>query len=386
MEQSKPCRQERGGLSIARSLLIAVIVTFAVTTLIAFSMGHFSPLALAYSFLYGSCYAVACGGLMMAALPRLMRSTEHFAYGLQLTVYFLAVLLLSVPGTLLANAALIIMGLETPADFWENVRIGGRIAAVISLINAAGFLIYERKQHQIQETQARLRDEELAREAALRGAAQAKIQSLESRIRPHFLFNTLNSISSLIQSDPQRADAMVQKLASLLRFSLDSEHRGLAPLEEELKIVREYLEIEQTRFGGRLRFELDVPDELSNAAVPPLSIQTLVENSVKYAVSPRRDGGVIGVRARAHGVDLVIDVWDDGPGFEVSAILPGHGIDTLQRRLETLFGATAGLELPEREEGVGCIARFRLPLQTEPGGSATAVTEIETEAWPVREG
>src|SRR5205823_3935058 len=124
------------------------------------------------------------------------------------------------------------------------------------------------------------------RERALKLATEARLSSLESRIHPHFLFNTLNSISSLIQEDPVRAERLIERMAALLRFSLDSTNAGLVPLYQEMKIVRDYLEIERARFGDRLGFEVNIPAEFDRFEVPPLAIQTLVENSVKYAVSP----------------------------------------------------------------------------------------------------
>jgi LytS/YehU family sensor histidine kinase len=112
--------------------------------------------------------------------------------------------------------------------------------------------------------------------------AQARLESLEARVRPHFLFNALNSIAALIPEDPALAERVMVKLADLLRYSLDSEFRSKVMLEKELKVITDYLEIETTRFGPRLRYLVDVPPELLETQVPPFCLQTLVENSVKY--------------------------------------------------------------------------------------------------------
>jgi LytS/YehU family sensor histidine kinase len=151
-------------------------------------------------------------------------------------------------------------------------------------------------------------------------------------------------------------------MAALLRFSLDSGQAGLVPLHQEMKIVRDYLEIERARFGDRLRFEVEIPAELEHFEVPPLSIQTLVENSVKFAVAPRREGGVIRVTAAktANGVDL--NVWDDGPGFTIDAVLAGHGLDNLQARLLTLFGIESALGI--RNTGTGMFVTISMPQLT----------------------
>jgi LytS/YehU family sensor histidine kinase len=122
----------------------------------------------------------------------------------------------------------------------------------------------------------------------------------------------------------------VERLAGLLRYSLDSQRARSVPLRQEMRVVGDYLEIERTRFAERLRYTTDVPPELCDAEVPPFVVQTLVENSVKYAVAPSRTGGEIRVAVRAAGEALVLEVSDDGPGpgFDGQAIAAGHGLDT----------------------------------------------------------
>ena len=174
--------------------------------------------------------------------------------------------------------------------------------------------------------------------------------SLESRVHPHFLFNTLNSISALVREDPAEAERMIERLAALLRYSLDSELAGVVALREELRIVRDYLEIEKVRFGDRLRYRIEADEAAVSQTVPALSVQTLVENSVKYAVGALRDGAEIVVSARVEDGRLRVEVSDDGPGFEpASSLKPGHGLDLLQHRLTSLFGSSASLEMTARE-------------------------------------
>jgi LytS/YehU family sensor histidine kinase len=177
---------------------------------------------------------------------------------------------------------------------------------------------------------------------------QARLSSLESRIHPHFLFNTLNSISALIREDPRKAERTVERLAALLRYSLDHNAGGLVPLHRELHVVEDYLEIEKTRFGDRLRFAVDVPAELADLDVPPLALQTLVENSIKHAVAPNRQGGEIAVRARLVSGSLVLEVSDDGPGFDHADIAQGHGLENLRERLAALFESEGRLEIARR--------------------------------------
>jgi LytS/YehU family sensor histidine kinase len=203
---------------------------------------------------------------------------------------------------------------------------------------------------QLVRTTLELRTKELAEERARKIATEAQLRSLESRIQPHFLLNTLNSISSLIREDPARAERMVERLAALLRFSLDANRANVIPLSRELKIVRDYLEIEKARFGERLRYSIDAPQETSDLEVPPMAVQTLVENSVKHGVAPRREGGAIRIQARLCDQRLVLEISDDGPGFDQDALQSGHGLDLLQGRLAVLFGEQARLAI-RRSDG-----------------------------------
>ena len=191
-----------------------------------------------------------------------------------------------------------------------------------------------------------LRTKERDEADAHRLAAEAQLASLESRVDPHFLFNTLNSVSELVHENPAAAERVVGQLASLMRSSLDRGASALVPLEEELGFVQNYLDIERVRFGRRLRYELSIGENAARTPVPRLSLQTLVENCVKYAVSSRQEGASIVVRATmAHGRTR-IEVEDDGPGFDGSSLMSlpgGHGLALLDARLRMQFGTRAAM-------------------------------------------
>ncbi|MGA3343977.1 MAG: histidine kinase [Terracidiphilus sp.] len=209
---------------------------------------------------------------------------------------------------------------------------------------------FETLQYKLQAAALELRTRQVEQERAYKLLAEARLTALESRIHPHFLFNTLNSIAALIPKDPQLAEDTVGKLASLLRFSLNANQSGLVPLSQELKIVRDYLEIEKTRFGPRLKYEVKAPTALSDAKVPPLSLQSLVENAVKHVVSKRQQGATIQIVAAGDGGRILLEVIDDGPGFALEAITPEHGLGNLIARLELLFGAEGRLEVTRENE------------------------------------
>jgi two-component system sensor histidine kinase AlgZ len=168
-------------------------------------------------------------------------------------------------------------------------------------------------------------------------------QSLESRVNPHFFFNTLNSIAALTREDAARAERMTTQLASLMRSSLDQSSTPLVPLEQEIQSVRDYLEIEHVRFGDRLRYDIQVASEARGVPVPRLALQTVVENSVKYAVSARREGASVSITGQRADGRLRVEVIDNGPGFDASTIPDGHGLALIRARLSMLFGEQASL-------------------------------------------
>jgi len=261
-------------------------------------------------------------------------------------------------GCLVAGLILVAFRAYTLRDQWTVLRSTIGFSAVIALTISTVMWLYESMRSRLEATTLMLRTKQLEEERVRKLAAEARLSSLESRIHPHFLFNTLNSIASLIPEDPQKAEGLVGKLAALLRFSLDANQTSLVPLRQEIKTVRDYLDIEKARFQDRLRYSIDVPAALEAVEIPPLSLQSLVENSVKHAVAPRREGGEIRIAAAASDGHVTLEVADDGPGFSLETIPPGHGLDNLVARLAALFGPAARLEVLERS--AHCVVRISL--------------------------
>jgi sensor histidine kinase YesM len=237
-----------------------------------------------------------------------------------------------------------------PDGYWREFRSSSEFAVVITLLIGMSTATYETMRDKLQATTLELRTKQVEQERAYKLLAEAQLSSLESRIHPHFLFNTLNSIAALIPSNPQLAEDTVGKLASLLRFSLNAHYTGLVPLSQELKIVRDYLEIEKTRFGPRISYEIAVPESLGDVKVPPLALQSLVENVVKHVVSKRTQGASIQITAAQEASRIRLEVLDDGPGFALDAITPEHGLGNLAARLELLFGPAGQLEVVRKNE------------------------------------
>jgi len=169
---------------------------------------------------------------------------------------------------------------------------------------------------------------------------QAKLDALSSQINPHFLFNTLNSISSLIRVHPEQARTMVIRLARIMRHRLRAQEH-FAPLRDELDFIGDYLSIEMARFGDKLRVVKDVDPDTLDALVPSMLLQPLVENCIKHGISGKVDGGSITLRTRRHAGRLSIEVEDDGVGIpeaELSGILnKGIGVNNVRERLKVLY-------------------------------------------------
>jgi hypothetical protein len=303
------------------------------------------PVTLRHALVHAAVMAVLCGALV----PPIRHRAAGAAPGVQWVITLASFFGLAGLGTLLACG--VTVRLLTPEPFWRCVRDSLPINALLTMTVGTGMSLYEGQRRRLDAVTLELRTRELEHERDRKLALQARLASLESRLQPHFLFNTLNAISALIQDDPDQAERMVERLAALLRFSLDASERGLVPLADELKIVTDYLEIERARLGERLAYTLDVHPGAATGEVPPLVVQTLVENSVKHAIAPRPAGGRIRVVASVAGERIVLEVWDDGPGFAPAAVRPGHGLDSLRTRLDARFGAAGEVTIARRDGG-----------------------------------
>ena len=180
--------------------------------------------------------------------------------------------------------------------------------------------------------------------------AQAQLRALKAQLQPHFLFNTLHAITVLIRRDPEAASRTVMRLSDLLRMTLIDAERQESPLADELRFVRLYLEIEQTRFRERLQVVWEVPPELGRATVPTLVLQPLVENALRHGIEPSAAGGRVTIAGERHDGRLVLRVRNDGPGLR--ARREGVGLASVRGRLERLYGTSQRFELAERGAGV----------------------------------
>lgn len=199
---------------------------------------------------------------------------------------------------------------------------------------------------------------------------EARLDALQRQINPHFLFNTLNSIASLVRSRPELARDMIVKLGNILRALL-REREAFVPLGEEIAFTDDYLDIEVVRFGEKLHVIKDIAEETLDCVVPSMLLQPLLENSIKHGLEPRISGGTVILRSRVEGDRLVIEVEDDGVGVEpgrsvtepVSGLVregSGIGLRNVRERLQVLYGEDAGVEMVSRP-GRGTRVRLSVP-------------------------
>jgi two-component system LytT family sensor kinase len=209
-----------------------------------------------------------------------------------------------------------------------------------------------------------LRERELRAVQLEEQLAKTRLQVLKSQLQPHFLFNTMHSISSLMLTDVRAADRMMTRLGDLLRMSLESAGTQITTLSREIEFLNCYLEIEKVRFAERLTVTFDISPATLDASVPHLLLQPLVDNAVKHGISQLPGGGEIRIAATTQAHQLKIAISDNGPGLSKTGALPsiGLGLRITRERLESLYGRDQSLELLSLPEG-GTVAQVCIPFR-----------------------
>lgn len=246
-----------------------------------------------------------------------------------------------------------------PPGGFLSLRAGLDILVYWSLVGVGQAITNFRRSQQRERRAAEL-------EARL---TRSKLQALRMQINPHFLFNTLNAISTLIYVNPRAADEMLGDLSELLRHSLDSMNEQEVTLQRELQFIRAYISIEQKRFGERLRLEQNVPEGLLKAMVPALILQPLVENAIRHGIEPQRAPGLVTLTAERKGELLYLQVRDDGKGLPPEGTKGrekhGIGLNNTQARLREMYGTDQRFSFGGGEPR-GCVVQIRIPYHEQP--------------------
>jgi signal transduction histidine kinase len=209
----------------------------------------------------------------------------------------------------------------------------------------------------------RYRERELRAAELEKGLVQARLQALQMQLNPHFLFNTLHSISALMHKDVEAADRMLTRLGDLLRAALDSSDTQEVTLRQELQFLERYLDIEHTRFGDRLTVKTRIAPDAWEALVPNLILQPLVENAIRHGIEPCSRPGRIELSARVESGMVTLEVGDNGAGLQNQETAEeGVGLSNTRARLRHLYGDAHSFELRQGQDG-GLVARLTIPLR-----------------------
>ena len=206
---------------------------------------------------------------------------------------------------------------------------------------------------------------------------EARLRTLEAELHPHFLFNTLHAISSLVHTNPDSADRMISRLSDLLRITFDRSGSARVSLQEELEFLQKYLEIEQTRFQDRLSVQFDVDPDTLDAEVPRLILQPLVENAIKHGVSPQAGAGIVQIVSRRKADALWLEVSDNGVGLSAGArarLRSGVGLSNTRDRLQFMYGAAHKIEFSDDRKGLA--VRLEIPFHQTSVAPSEAACQV----------
>jgi signal transduction histidine kinase len=346
---------EPGWLRLVWTFLFNCAVA-ALMTLVSWAFARRFELwdALAWNFVIANCVGFAIHALF--ALVRTGLGADRIrSFGALQRVLFYAGL--PIVGVLIGFAlGLSIMGVDVPRLVVERPSVPLGIVLLSVVLSSVLYRHFASKTRlaelEAEQARERARSTELERQAMA-----AKLSALQAQIEPHFLFNTLANVVSLIDSEPAQARRMLERLIELLRSSLAASRVQHATLDQEVRLVTAYLDILKVRMGERLRYELDIPPELGPAPMPPLTLQPLVENAIRHGLEPKVEGGTLRLKARGSDGGLRIDVEDDGLGF-VPRAGTGVGLANVRERLASHYGVEARLAVEELSPGT----RVRITL------------------------
>ena len=266
------------------------------------------------------------------------------------------VLVLTFPGSIMFGVTL--AAWITGAGNWSDPRAW--IAVVIGLFfGGIGGITYFLSLR-IEQLDAEIKQRRLTEIESEKRQLEAHLKLLQAQIEPHFLFNTLANVSSLIESDSVLARRLLERLIDWLRIALARARSDNTTLGDELEMLENYLQILKIRFGERLSWNLAVSEKVRTIAFPPMLLQPLVENAVRHGIEPKIGGGNLNISAQIEDNQLIIKVDDDGVGVNTNST-PGAGLENVRARLSTLYGEAGKFELVSKAEG-GVTATMEVPL------------------------
>lgn len=230
---------------------------------------------------------------------------------------------------------------------------------ILSIIGGFIFRYYIVTQSKIAESEKLIQEEKIKRLTIEKKVIETNLKFLQAQIEPHFLFNTLSNVLSLLDTDFNKGKCMMKNLISYLRSSLSKTRRGISTIGQELEMIEAYLNIYKIRMGNRLHFTINIPEDIKNYHLPPMLIQPLVENAIQHGLEPKIEGGNVTIKATKMKAKLRITVSDTGMGFYEGNDW-GIGLTNIKERIETLFEGKGHLLLEENHPH-GLMATIEVP-------------------------
>ena len=342
--------------SLVKHILKTIPINIVFCSIIAFFVYSFglAPEGREPNLWQSFVFSQAVGNLCCIFIMTSIRYFKNAKIGIFLFFILLSLVMSAVSGLFVGS---MILGID-PRFFIQRYVFFLRLLFGTILFGSV-ITYFWRSHYKVIETQTLAHDERIKRLSSEKDAAEAHLKLLQAQIEPHFLFNTLSNILTLLDRDPEKGKSMLAGLTRYLRTSLSESRKIMSTVGQEMALIKDYLKIYQVRMGHRLRFRIDVPDHIKEVSLPPMLIQPLVENAIKHGLESKIEGGEIAIRAETEGENLRIEVIDSGLGFH-SGRDPGTGLTNIRERLESLYDGNGRLVLEENRP-TGVKARIEVP-------------------------
>lgn len=299
------------------------------------------------NFIFVACCTFFCSVILHGLYERIYRLSRFLFFSVFMGLSSLGVVIGLVIGDLILEGRLIF-------------HINFLLAVLIGMLSSIGITFYEVQKSRLEENVARLRAAELENEQLKRFESEARFNSLQAKLNPHFLFNTLNSLAALVYEDPKRTEQSIVRLSELYRKVLSISNQTFITVEEELELIRDYLELERLRFDERLSYRFKCPENLKSRKIPGLLIEPLVGNVIKHVIDKKEDSIQIEIVIGESNGWFHIVVTDNGPGFDTRKTSHGYGLISIKERLNLLFGEDYDFEIQSKPKE-GSKVTIRIP-------------------------
>jgi len=341
-----------------RHVLIALSYTALFNTIIAvFLTGIGYGGGPVTNFIVSQCIGMSiCSCILIVHF--LFKSAKPF---IQLVIVITALTIGSVVGALFGSVA---VGIN-PSEYFQEYSFFQMILLGILFGSIISYFFFSRET--ISATKSLVQEERIKRLTSEKKAVESNLRLLQAQIEPHFLFNTLSNILSLLETDLEKGKCMMEDLIHYLRTSLSKTREDTTTIGQEMEMIRAYMNIFKVRMGDRLRYKIDVPDSINDIPFPPMLIQPLVENSIKHGLEPKIEGGEVFIRGEENEEILRLEIVDTGVGFYEESD-PGTGLSNIRERLQSIYGDKGCLILEENRP-CGLRAIIEVPNARDQGNN-----------------